>query len=156
MEAVDVLYTQNHFSFRGARGVIELHSLLASSNWHALRHVHISTLFLTPMARWMNCSLPPENYNQWQTACEALCTLKSLHLLKIDMVVWNQQDHNSNGVSHEALVFIFKALEKVHAQTFQIELNMELPDSVKEAIGGLHFEISLKERPYDGTLFRLH
>jgi hypothetical protein len=155
MEAIEALYKSNQSSFRGAGGVVRFCELASPHNWQALRYVHISTLFLTPMQFWMNCSLPPENYLHWKAGCEALATLQRLHLLKIDMIVWNQQDRNLVGIDNDSLLFIFKLLKQVKAQTFQIELNLELPDAVHEALGDVPFELSLHQRPYDWNAFRI-
>jgi hypothetical protein len=101
------------------------------------------------MEQYMDGSLPPENYKQWQTACEALCTLEKLRLLRIDMTVWSHRTESTNDVQHSALIFIFSALKGVKAQTFQVELNMSLPNEVGHALGTLPFEILLHERTYD-------
>jgi hypothetical protein len=154
LEAKQVLYTENHFRFRGARGVPRLQLVTAPRDWQLLRHVHISTLFRTPMQRFQDCSLPPENYNHWRAACDALRTLADLHSLKIDMTVWNYtRGHDSRPSDHESLMSIFEALVKIKARFFVVELNIELPTSVRHALGGLPFEIADQERPYSWDIF---
>jgi hypothetical protein len=154
MEAKKELYSHNEFSFRAARGVARFHAALSSHNWQLLRHLHISTLFRTPKQFHMNGSLPPENYQHWNTACEALRTLRKLHSLKIEMVIWNHdRGHDSKPVHHDSLVFIFGALMELKAHSFVVELNMELPVSIRTALGDLPFTITVQERSYDWNTF---
>ncbi|KAF1848130.1 uncharacterized protein K460DRAFT_68263 [Cucurbitaria berberidis CBS 394.84] len=155
-EAVEVLYAENHFSFRGARGVVKFQNLIAPPSWHALRYVHISTTFLTPMKHWKRGSLPPENYDHWESGCHALSGLRRLQLLSIDMIVWDQLNHeNTDAIEHQSLIYIFGALKAIRARTFQIELNIKLPDQVKNSLGPVPFEILYHERPYDRETFPL-
>jgi hypothetical protein len=106
------------------------------------------------MQHFQDCSLPPENYNHWRAACDALRTLTDLHTLKIDMTVWNYtRGNDSKPPHHESVMSIFEPLVKIKARSFVLELNIELPPSVRHALGELPFEIVNLERPYNWDIF---
>ncbi|KAH7413559.1 hypothetical protein DE146DRAFT_199 [Phaeosphaeria sp. MPI-PUGE-AT-0046c] len=156
LEANELLYTQNTFSFRGARGITRLCQSLPHAHWQLVRHVHISTLFRTPMKRYLECDQMPENYNSWRHACAVLQTLTHLHSLEIGMVIWNQlRHHDSTPADHDSLLAIFGALMDIKAVKFEIELNIELPTSVKAVLGTTPFTITIHERSFDWETFLL-
>jgi len=121
------------------------------------------------MKRWLKCSLPPENYNHWQECCQALRTLPKLRTLNIEMIIWNDWRHynptfldddallpddDSLHSHHVALLFIFRALVGITAEVFHLELNIELPAFVEDAINPRPFEVTVRDRPYDWTAFQ--
>lgn len=154
LEAVEVLYTGNHFSFRGALGVYQFQTLIAPRNWNALRHVHISTTILTPILCWNRGIFPPESCDHWQKCCRALASLSNLHLLWIDMIIWDQiKLHDTDSVDQKSLLLILGGLKSVRALKFQVELNITISDQTSDILGSVPFQILHRERPYDWEAF---
>jgi hypothetical protein len=157
-EAKEVLYSQNRFSFSSGRGVIRFHSLLPPHDWQLLRHLHISTLFRTPMSQFMSCTQPPESYNNWKECCRVLSTLSKLDTLTIEMTIWNGngrydptlENDNTNAFS---IIFIFESLMKVKARTFRVESNIPLSTYVKAVLPSRPFEVVVRARPFDFEAF---
>ncbi|KAF1836064.1 hypothetical protein BDW02DRAFT_567395 [Decorospora gaudefroyi] len=157
-EAVQVLYSGNYFSFRGLQGLPSFRALVAPSSWHMLRYVHISTAFFTPMK---DCSenratFPLDRYLNWEDGCRMLVSLTELRLLRIEMMIWDlfgYYDRSGGTVEEQALVFILSALKPVRARTFQVELNLEVPSSVLNALGDVSFELLRTEKLHDRRTF---
>ena len=101
-------------------------------------------------------SVQPENYDHWEHGCRSLTSLTNLHLLYIDMIVWDQfHYYETDAVDQQSLLFILSALKPIRAQTFQVELNMPLSDQTKTSLGPVPFEILHQKRPYDMETFPL-
>ncbi|KAF1836062.1 hypothetical protein BDW02DRAFT_567394 [Decorospora gaudefroyi] len=157
-EAVQVLYSANYFSFRGIQGPTNFRALVAPSSWHMLRYVHISTTFMTPMKTWSENrgSFPRESYLDWEDGCRDLVSLTELRLLRIEMMIWDRFAYHgrcAGTVEEQALIFILSALKLVTARTFQVELNLEVPSSVLDALGDVSFELLRTEKLYDRKTF---
>jgi hypothetical protein len=154
MEAREVLYAQNTFSFCGGRGIIRFHASLSRPDWQLIRHIHISTIFRTPWKHYMECVFTPENYGDWKLACETLQTLDNLHTLVIEMVIWNQtRHHDSSPADHDSMMLIFEPLMEVKSVKFDIELNVDLPRLVTDKLHTTPFHIIPHERPSDERTF---
>lgn len=101
--------------------------------------------------------IPPESYVRWEKSCKALSELENLHLLFIDFTIWSfgdYPDYNSHKtVENDALIFIFKCLQPIRAVKIEVELNMELPELVKNALTPINILIKLSERSYDLRTF---
>jgi hypothetical protein len=70
------------------------------------------------------------------------------------MVIWNQaRHHDSSPADHDSLMVIFEALMGIKSTTFEIELNIDLPISIREELGTTPFTVTVHERPFDGKTF---
>ena len=159
-EAVNVLYTANQFSFRGATGVLSFRRLVAPDMWQRLRSVNLSTTILTPRRNFITSrgSFPRESYLDWEDACCALATLGELRLLRIEMTIWALfafHDINAGTPEPESLISIFEALKQVHAEVYEVELNVDLPEQVLDALGNIPFRILRLKKQYDRKTFSL-
>lgn len=131
MEAVEVLYTKNHFSFSAANGIRAFQSLVAPRNWEALRHVHLSTIFLTPISHWDRSLQPPENFEYWEPACRSLAGLPRLQSLCIEIIVWDEIAYQHTKILDEkSILGILSPLLRVRARQFRVELNLKIPDEI--------------------------
>lgn len=103
-------------------------------------------------------TLPPENYDHWETACCALSTLEGLQTLYIDMIIWawlKREDTTVADLDIASLHFIFGQLKRAKALSFQVGLNFEVPAVVRDELGDdAPFEIVVRDIPYDHT-FRI-
>lgn len=76
--------------------------------------------------------------------------LTNLHSLEIEIAIWYEQGHNSPGCPDDAsLLAIFTALMNVKARKFEVQLNVDLPDSVMDVLGNTPFKLLRCERPVD-------
>ncbi|KAF2468915.1 uncharacterized protein BDR25DRAFT_230701 [Lindgomyces ingoldianus] len=152
---IKILYTANEFSFKGAKGVLALRAVVPTSHWHTIRHVHVSTMFLTPKDYWSKHeNYPPENFANWTESCNALQDLRDLRTLRIDIVVYDSFDREHPGAVDDAsLVSILQPLKDIKAQVLEVELNFPIPDTVRRALSKINFTISTKKRPYNTELF---
>ncbi|KAF1836065.1 hypothetical protein BDW02DRAFT_596730 [Decorospora gaudefroyi] len=104
--------------------------------------------------RYKRKSFPPENYRDWEDGCRALAGLPRLHLFQVDMVIWDEKQYfepSAGIVEDEALVFILVALKLINARKFTVELNIELLDNVKTALGPVPFEILRHNKLHDNA-----
>ncbi|KAH7079683.1 hypothetical protein FB567DRAFT_449800 [Paraphoma chrysanthemicola] len=153
-EAIGILYESNYFDFHGAFGLLRFQSFIPAHSWQMLRQVNLSTVFLTPIRLCgPNNWIPPEDYDKWDKACYALSTIKSLRCLTIDMTIWNLHDWKTeNTVDRDALSRILVPLGSIHAKKFEVELNVEVPDSLRAVLGQSEFTIKQSHRPF-GKVF---
>lgn len=160
MEAIDVLYRANILNFKAASGVLRFKSLLHEPNWNRIRRMSLSTVFLVPKKLSMSLfgpglGIPPENYDAWRNACSTISTLQNLQRIDFDMTVWNYHNHKSTNTVEDAdLLCILEPLNDINARVFEVELNVEPPDSVRRAINPMSFNITVCHRPYDSKTFR--
>lgn len=160
LEALEVLYTINNLNFRGATGVLVFRSQLPESNWNRIRRISISTIFVVPMRTALPRQfLPPEHYSNWQAACEAVASLKTLRSFIVDMVIKNWYDgktpmqNATQGVETKAFISILGPINSINAPEVVVELNVEIPEAVSSILGPLNFRVEQRQRPYDSYLF---
>lgn len=160
LEAVEILYAVNELNFRGASGVLLLRSQLPESNWNRIRHLSISTVFTVPMRMALPQQyLPPENYTNWKAACEAVGNLKSLHSFTVDMIIKNWYDDKppmenaTKGIEKKAFIAILVPINCINAIEVVVEMNVEIPESVRSMLEPLHYRIEWQHRPYNVRLF---
>jgi hypothetical protein len=164
LEALDVLYNANMFSFRGAAGVLQFHSLVSVNNWQKTRRLSLSTTFVVPMSLskdlWNNWhSLPPEDYVAWGEACTVIGTLHHLQYLQIDMTLWSYRCLNlyhkqAHIVSEDELVSILGPLKHTKAKNLELEINMPLSETAKALLEPLNVTVLEVHRPYNAHLSR--
>jgi hypothetical protein len=128
--------------------------------WQRLRSVNLSTTILTPRRNFITSrgSFPRESYLDWEDACCALATLGELRLLRIEMTIWAQfafHDVKAGTPEPESLIFIFEALKQVHAEVYEVGLNVDLPEQVLDALGNIPFRILRLKKQYDRKTFSL-
>ncbi|KAF2463883.1 uncharacterized protein BDR25DRAFT_272402 [Lindgomyces ingoldianus] len=157
LEAIHILYTANTFSLKGARGILAFNSVTPQPQWHQIRYLNVSTIFLTPQRYWPEHErFPPDNYCQWSTSCETLQNLRGLRSLHVEIIVWDTHEReDSTAVEDDALVSILEPLNHVSAPLFEIEVNIAIPETVLERLGKRTFTLVVKSRPYDRILFPL-
>ena len=159
-EAIAVLYNANIFAFKGASAVLRFRALLPATNWNRLRRINMSTVFLVPreVSRGIfgsHHSVPPENYDAWERACSTVGTLTGLHLVTVDMTIWNYHDYKSaNTIPPDDLISILDPLKRITARVFDVEINTALPEAVNVSLGPLPFNIKQRHRPYKADIFR--
>ncbi|KAF2681458.1 hypothetical protein K458DRAFT_309321, partial [Lentithecium fluviatile CBS 122367] len=159
---IDVLYTANRFSLKGSRGILEMRSVTPTPQWHIIRHLQVSTMFVPPMTTWPYVREltawspgrrpPPDPYKDWAEACQALRDLRGLESLRVEIIFRN--DYNSRGplmADHE-LVTVLEPLNHVKAPLFEVEMNVCVPETVHEMLGKSAFTTVVKQRPYDDSI----
>ena len=98
----------------------------------------------------LDCRFRPDSYVCWREACSVLQTLTTLHSLELEIAIWYEQGHDDPDCPDDAsLLAIFKALIHVRARKFEIQLNMDVPDSVINVLGDTPFKLLRYERPVD-------
>ncbi|KAF2803252.1 uncharacterized protein BDZ99DRAFT_399750, partial [Mytilinidion resinicola] len=143
-EGIDILYTANHFSLEGARGMLEMRSVVPTPQWHMIRHVHVSTLFLTPRPSWLRSGFPPENYNKWSDGCKALQELRGLRSIRFEFI--GREDGPAEA-DVESLVSVLEPLKDIKAPSFEVEMNFPIPDPVQAILGDTNFTLRFQQRP---------
>ncbi|KAH4227128.1 hypothetical protein HBI06_105060 [Parastagonospora nodorum] len=157
LEAIDLLYTANKFSVKGSRGISAFNAVTPKPQWHQIRYLNISTMFLTPQRYWPNHdAFPPDNYREWSTSCALLQSLHGLRSLQVEIIVWDTFERNDPAaIEDDALTFILEPLNNISAPLFEVEMNMALPKSVLERLGKLSYTLVVRHRPYDDVLYAL-
>jgi hypothetical protein len=101
--------------------------------------------------------IPPENYTDWKEACAALATLDLLQLVTIDMVIWNWYDRirkrNTGFVGPESFIAILQPLKAIKAREMEVELNVQVPESIKEMLKPIDYRIVQRNRQYNFHVF---
>ncbi|KAF2675794.1 hypothetical protein K458DRAFT_197252 [Lentithecium fluviatile CBS 122367] len=153
-EALPILYQGNRFHFRGAPSLLAFRSSLSTMQWHAIRHIHISTVY-TPEAvdvvqdrRW-----PPESPDKWKRMCEHLLELPKLETLSLDLILQVGPFNCPSNMLDRMVRGGLEPLSNVRAKTLEIELNVE-PEKIRELLGDVKFEITVRERPYNVALYK--
>lgn len=154
-EAIDILYTANAFSLKGARGVLALKSVIPATNWERLRHLSVSSSFLTPLENWIyDRGYPPENLTSWSEGCLALRELKGLHMLRFDIIIRANGDRkNPAAVDLDSIVAVLKPLKDLKAMVFEVEMTFNVPEAARIMIGETNFTLLVKDRPYNTRVF---
>lgn len=154
VEALDVLYATNRFSVQASEGLRAFHSVTPAPQWAKIRHLEISTLFLTPRTMWsQKGTFPPERMISWTLACEAMKTLRAIRRLFVEMLVWDLYDRvNASAVDDDSLVAILEPLNELEAPNFTVEMNIAIPDGVLARLGKLAFMPVVRQRPYEREL----
>jgi hypothetical protein len=147
------LYGANHFSFKGARGVLAMKSCVTALQWHNLRHIYISTMLCAPVECFRNFSgFPPDGLIQWTEGCKALQDMQSLRSLHFDLIVWTTLRREIPS-DEKSLISILEPLQNLDASIFVVELNMPLPERVRVALGDIKFTLVVKQRPFNFSTF---
>lgn len=147
-------------NFKGAYGVLRFRSLLPLHNWNRIRRISLSTVFLVPKKLSTDLfppgrALPPENYNAWINACLTIGTLQNLQQVTIDMTIWNYHNYRTtNVIEHDDFICILQPLRSIEAPLFEVELNVEVPEPVRTALGLGTFSYQKRDRPYNSKVFR--
>ncbi|KAF2492917.1 hypothetical protein BU16DRAFT_564219 [Lophium mytilinum] len=149
-DAIGILYTANYFSLKGARGMLEMRSIVPAPQWHAIRYLHVSTLFLTPRSYWLHQDFPPENYINWADGCKALQKLQNIRSIRFEILVkaYEEREDGPASADVEALVSILEPLKDIKAPSFEVETNFVIPDSVQAILGDTNFSLKVQHRPY--------
>lgn len=159
-EALPVLYHDNIFHFRGAPPLLAFHSALSPVQWHAIRHIHISTFFNdeSSCGNWDKPKhWPPESMSEWLACCIVLNQLPALRSLFLDVIVHLPDPEFPVARRQSILHEILGPLASVAAKKIEIELNIE-PDEVWDAWGPGgedSFEIVCRKRAYNEKLYDL-
>lgn len=154
-EAIDVLYTANTFSLKGARGIFSMSAIVPTPHWHVIRHLQISTTFHTPRSmHGRGCEPPPENFRMWTDACKSLHDLRGLHSLCLD-IIFRETTFSEVPVAEdtESLLSIFEPIKNINVPVFEIEMNFPLSETFQPILGKRNCSIVVKERPYNWELF---
>lgn len=152
-----MLYTHNVFSFKGSGGFLAFEKSLPERPCAWLRHVHLSTAFLTPKDTFRdNHGFPPDDYDDWAKAAGALSRLQGLRSLRVEITVFDVWDHfDTTAVDGASLTLILQPLKAIPISDFTIELNMEVPQYVMDAIGPVGFTPLVHSRPHNDKLHPL-
>lgn len=149
-----MLYATNRFSVQASWGLRAFHSVTPPPQWANIRHLEISTLFLTPHATWgQKGTFPPERMMSWKLACEAMKKLRAIRYLFVEMLIWDLFDRvNASAVDDDSLVTILEPLNELQARQFTVEMNIAIPDGVLARLGKLAFVPVVRKRPYERQL----
>jgi hypothetical protein len=128
--------------------------VVPAAQWHLIRHLHVSTLILTPAAWWThNSTFPPEGLARWTDGCRAVRGMRGLRSLYFDIIVWHTIDQeDASAVDDESLIEILKPLQELDAPEFVVEMNFGIPEKVERVIGERRFRFVVRERPFDRVL----
>jgi hypothetical protein len=157
IEAIEVLYKANIFSLKGTRGITAFKSVTPLPQWQVIRHIHVSTMFLTP-GRHMPAHkhFPPDNFTQWPITCQTLNEMQGLRSLRIEMIVRDIEYRNGSGsVDDDSLVYILEPLNRISVPIFEVGMNMPIPDGVLAKLGKLTFIPIVRQRSFNNRLTRL-
>jgi hypothetical protein len=154
-EAIDILYTANHFSVKGGRGLIEMKAVIPTPQWQMIRHLSVSTMFMAPCIYFPGSeSFPPDNYQRWSQACQVLQKLRHLRSLYVEINMWDGMDlNNATGADDDSLIAILGPLCHVTAVDFRVELNLDIPITVHAKLNNPTFTVVVKQRPYNTVAF---
>ncbi|KAF2635432.1 hypothetical protein P280DRAFT_473832 [Massarina eburnea CBS 473.64] len=154
-EALDILYSANHFSVKGAQGLLEMRSVVPDLQWDAIRYMNISTIFLMPLSDWPPeyPSLPPESRAKWPVACQAIQKMRGLRQLYVEINVHDAYDRTMSAKDTELFVSVLRPLNSITVPSFEVELNRVLPDTVLQQLGKTTFTTIVKQRPFNPTIF---
>lgn len=111
-------------------------------------------MFFMPQALWQEYPVfPPDNYQQWSDACEALADLRGLLSFHLEIIVWDMYGNGSIELMDEdSLVSILAPLNRITAPRFEVEMNFAIPETVQRRIGTTSFTIVVRQRPWDHGL----
>ncbi|KAF2117948.1 hypothetical protein BDV96DRAFT_406594 [Lophiotrema nucula] len=155
LDALGILYDRTEFSFKGARGIIALNSQIPIQNWHLMRRLHISTMFLTPTTYWSwRENMPPESPGKWLTACEALHNLHHLRSLSLDLILrdtFHRED--PEAIDNASWIYVLGPLKDIEAVHYLIELNFIPPEPVLRTLTPYSFCLTQRLRPYKRSAF---
>jgi hypothetical protein len=150
LEAIDIMYTANVFSLKGTCGLTAFESVVPMPQWQMIRHLHISTIFLTPKAVMpARKHFPPEDFSQWPLACRTLRDMRGLRLLQIEIIVRDFERRGSAFVDNESLELILEPLSHISVPLFEVEMNMPMPETLLAKLGHFPFKLAVKQRPYN-------
>ena len=153
IEAIDILYSANHFSLKGSRGVAAFQSVTPRLQWEQIRHVHISTVFLTPREYYpAHKHFPPDNYHEWPQACAIVGTLSGLRSLRFEITV---ADVLRESIELDTVKAILEPLARLSCPVFEVAMNVAVPDGLVEGFGRLPFTLTVDERQVDRLLHDL-
>ncbi|KAI4628193.1 hypothetical protein J4E80_002331 [Alternaria sp. BMP 0032] len=71
------------------------------------------------------------------------------------MLAFAFHDVKAGTPEPESLILIFEALKQVHAEVYEVGLNVDLPEQVVDALGNIPFRISRLKKQYDRKTFPL-
>lgn len=142
-EALPILYRDNTFHFRGAPGLLAFQSSISTVQWHAVHHIHLSTLYDRAAMFYLQDEVwPPENPLNWEECGRLLCELPSLESLKLDITA--QIDaRNLDSLLMAAL----NPLKSANAKVFEVELNVKPSPAVWDRLREANFVTTFRERP---------
>jgi hypothetical protein len=129
--------------------------VMPTPQWHMVRHLHVSTMFLTPRQYWpAGTNFPPDNYEHWAEGCRALKRLRGLRSLCVEMIVGDMHHRqDATTVDDDSLVAVLEPPNRVTAPWFELEINLAVNKRVRERLGDMAFIIVVKSRPYNTVLF---
>ncbi|KAF1954804.1 hypothetical protein CC80DRAFT_549985 [Byssothecium circinans] len=156
LEAIDILYSSNHFSLKGSRGIAAFKSVAPRFQWEKIRHVHISTIFLTPQISYPAYKhFPPDDYTQWPQACAILGNLYGLRSLQFEITIKDTSELLRAPVEWDTVKTILEPLVHISCPIFEVAMNIVVPDSVLAGFGRLPFTLTVHERQIDHLLHLL-
>lgn len=156
MEGFDVLYSTNWFSLKGSRGITAFKSVTPRIQWEKIRHVHVSTVFLTPKESYPKYThFPPDDYTQWPQACATLGSLCALRSLQIEITVKDTTELPDVPVEWDTVNQILEPLVHISCPIFEVAMNIVVPDGVFAGFGRLPFTLTVHERQIDRRLHPL-
>ncbi|KAF2182960.1 hypothetical protein K469DRAFT_635881 [Zopfia rhizophila CBS 207.26] len=156
-EALEILYRDNVFHFRGGLGLPAFRGSIPKLQWTTIRHLHISTAY-TPFYRGDPLLIehhPPDTLPNWNKICEQLKELPSLQSLRFDIMARGREiNYPFDKYKTDLLMSILRPLKDIHAHIFEVELNVEIPNEVWKLVRPVNFTTVLKERPFNEEVFR--
>jgi hypothetical protein len=150
-----VLYISNEFHFRRASDLVTTYDMMPLVQWNTIRRIHFSTVFQAsiwlsenPRKTWS------ENLNRWNQCCKLLQGSHNLNDIRLDLII-RQGPQNAiwTGIQKEPLILLLKPLQGISASSFEVELNVDVPESVLQILGPTSFSLITRKRPYNLVVF---
>ncbi|KAF2280451.1 uncharacterized protein EI97DRAFT_123601 [Westerdykella ornata] len=160
-EALHLLYEENTFHFKGALGLLKWASVIPEPQWTCLRRIHITSLFegiTIDVARWRQYPYPPlgkypyppDIQDDWKACCDRLRSLPHLRHLRFDLILrgelWWQL---TPRVQATTFISVLRPLQSICADKIEVELNVEVPQSVWDVLGNVNFTVITRWRPFN-------
>jgi hypothetical protein len=99
---------------------------------------------------------PPEHLDGWGKCFDSLREIKTLETLKLDIMVefiaWRQSStHNTELILMNAL----KLMRSVPARVFEVEINIDPPQTFWNTLGEVDFVVTITKRKYNKQVYSM-
>ncbi|PVH98355.1 hypothetical protein DM02DRAFT_673438 [Periconia macrospinosa] len=146
-EALEILYKNNIFHFRGSPRLLAFHKSIPTAQWQAIRYLHMSTTFKPP---WPNEAelwhFPADSWEDWDETC-ALLNGMQLKSLRFDIAhVPRSPSFPVEEMGDKAMIAILEPLKMLEAENFEVEINFRLSSAVEKYFKDAPFAVVFKKR----------
>ncbi|KAF2456611.1 hypothetical protein BDY21DRAFT_347694 [Lineolata rhizophorae] len=145
-EAIDILYTSNRFHIRQNRVLVYLSQSILPSRFHAIRHLHLTTVFallheqLSQLLRhqvfvddWWG-DWPPDDPCTWTRFCALVGSMRGLRVLRIELTL-GLSVREPREVDDDLILFFLRPLTSVAVKDYAVMISAELKPSLLATLG---------------------